>query len=231
MFVNFRDFKGNTAEALAKMIADMRKFGVQVAKNCKPEHLAKGWGEVVCHLIDELLNIELFRRDYQFLPPRMPADDEVDELTDSFVQEDDPALHGTQELHGIQIKTTTDKAHLAGGEDQSPSKVHRNKISSNIEETKVNFFDPSKYVDDPDFQKPEEDQIIEAKVDAVEWRAELDRVYYDLVEIEKDLEVLKMRGAGDLDDDIEECRRHVDLIVDMCAEIKGVCTRDVTKVF
>lgn len=64
VFVNFRDFKGQSGEALNKMIADMRKFGVQVAKNCKPEHLQKGWGEVVCHLIDELLNIELFRRDY-----------------------------------------------------------------------------------------------------------------------------------------------------------------------
>ena len=39
------------------------------------------------------------------------------------------------------------------------------------------------------------------------------------------------RGGGDLADDIEECRRHVDLIVEMCGEIKGVCTRDVTKVF
>lgn len=160
----------------------------------------------------------------------MPADDEALDLTDSFVMEDDPNLHGTQELHGIQIKTTTDRTNLAGGEDQSPSKVHKNKLAANIEETKVNFFDPSKYVDDPEFQKPEEDQIIEAKVDAVEWRAELDRVYYDLVEIEKDLEVLQ-RGGGDLADDIEECRRHVDLIVEMCGEIKGVCTRDVTKVF
>jgi len=50
----------------------MRKFGIQVAKNCKPEHLSGGSGEVVCHLIDELLNVELFRREYQFNVPKFP---------------------------------------------------------------------------------------------------------------------------------------------------------------
>jgi len=46
------------------MISDLRKFGINVAKNCRPEHLQLGHGEVVCHLIDELLNVELFRREY-----------------------------------------------------------------------------------------------------------------------------------------------------------------------
>jgi hypothetical protein len=49
------------------MIKDLKNFGINVAKNCRPEHLQVGYGEVVCHLIDELLNIELFRREYQFL--------------------------------------------------------------------------------------------------------------------------------------------------------------------
>lgn len=64
VFVNFRDFKGATGEALVKMITDLRKFGLNVAKNLRPEHLHQGHGEVVCHLIDELLNVELFRREY-----------------------------------------------------------------------------------------------------------------------------------------------------------------------
>jgi hypothetical protein len=51
-------------DAIDKMITELKKFGIQVAKNCKPEHLATGQGEVVCHLIDELLNVELFRREY-----------------------------------------------------------------------------------------------------------------------------------------------------------------------
>jgi len=45
---------------------------------------------------------------------------------DQTLLEDDPNLHGTQELHGIQIKTETDKRNLAGGEDSSPSKINRN---------------------------------------------------------------------------------------------------------
>ena len=66
---------------------------------------------------------------------------------------------------------------MAGGEDNSPSKIERNKKAGNIEETKINFFDPSVYEQHVPYAKPEEDQIIEAKVDAVEWRAELERVY------------------------------------------------------
>jgi len=62
--VNFKDFKGKTQDALEKMISDLKKFGIQVAKNCRTEHLSTGQGEVVCHLIDELLNVELFRREY-----------------------------------------------------------------------------------------------------------------------------------------------------------------------
>ena len=90
-----------------------------MAKNCKPEHLHLGHGEVVCHLVDELLNVELFRREYQFYPPKFPEEEDQGFLEDSNTSllDDDPNLHGTQELHGIQIKTETDKTHLAGGED------------------------------------------------------------------------------------------------------------------
>lgn len=97
---------------------------------------------------------------------------------DPSLMEDDPNLHGTQELHGIQIKTETDKRDLAGGDDNSPTKRERNRKAANIEETKINFFDPQAYAEQEAlYDKPEEDQIIEAKVDAVEWRAEVERVY------------------------------------------------------
>jgi hypothetical protein len=61
------------------MISDLKKFGISVAKNCRTEHLNTGQGEVVCHLIDELLNVELFRREYQFGMPKFPPDDAVDD--------------------------------------------------------------------------------------------------------------------------------------------------------
>lgn len=64
MFVNFKDFKSNVSEAFTKMLNDLKKFGSQAIKNCKPEQLKPGHGEIICHLIDELLNIELYRREY-----------------------------------------------------------------------------------------------------------------------------------------------------------------------
>lgn len=69
VFVNFKDYNGNTIDALTKMISDLKKFGSQAVRNVKPEVMALGYGEEICHIIDELLNIELYRREYQFNPP------------------------------------------------------------------------------------------------------------------------------------------------------------------
>lgn len=66
VFVNFKDYHGKVDEALTKLLADLKKFGSQAARNIKPETLAQGYGEDICHIIDELLNIELYRREYQF---------------------------------------------------------------------------------------------------------------------------------------------------------------------
>ena len=39
----------------------------------------------------------------------------------------------------------------------------------------------------------------------------------DLIMIEKDIELMKQRGVGSvLDEDIEECKRHTELIVELC---------------
>ena len=87
------------------MINDLKKFGVQVAKNCRVEHLINGNGEVVCHLIDELLNVELFRREYQFGMPKFPADEE-------FGDDNEPEgdhFDGTQEMFGIKIQQENNK--------------------------------------------------------------------------------------------------------------------------
>jgi hypothetical protein len=34
-----------------------------------------------------------------------------------------------------------------------------------------------------------------------------------------------------MDQGIEECRRHIELIVELCRDIKGTCHHDVRKVF
>ena len=49
-----------------------------MVKNFKPEQLELGYGEEICHLIDELLNIELYRRDYKFNAPIFPQEEEFD---------------------------------------------------------------------------------------------------------------------------------------------------------
>jgi len=40
------------------------------------DQLKQGWGENVCAVIDELLNLELYKREFQFKEPQFPPDEE-----------------------------------------------------------------------------------------------------------------------------------------------------------
>ena len=49
-----------------------------------------------------------------------------------------------------------------------------------MEETKSNFYDPSAYIDNDklySMEKNEEDEILEGKIDPIEWKREMDRAY------------------------------------------------------
>jgi len=48
VFINFKDFKGKTEEALMKMVSDLKKFGLPNVKNIKIENLRPGYGEIIC---------------------------------------------------------------------------------------------------------------------------------------------------------------------------------------
>ena len=58
-----------------KILGDLKKFGLPNVKNLKIENLRAGYGETVCQLIDELVNNELYRREFEFRPPEIPEDD------------------------------------------------------------------------------------------------------------------------------------------------------------
>lgn len=73
------------------------------------------------------------------------------------------------------------------------------KKSLQAEETKVNFFDPnSEGLNQTEMRgmlyditdKPEEQKILETRIDPLEWKQEIDRVYRDLSNLEKDIEIL-----------------------------------------
>ena len=51
------------------MVKDLKNFGLPNIKNIKKETLRPGYGEIVCQLIDELVNLELYRRDFEFTTP------------------------------------------------------------------------------------------------------------------------------------------------------------------
>lgn len=90
------------------MVNDLKKFGLPNINNIKIETLRPGYGEVVCQLIDELVNLELYRRDFEFQPPKFPAelDNQVsdEELDDDFNADD--KFQGKNEImNGIEIQS------------------------------------------------------------------------------------------------------------------------------
>ena len=121
----------------------------------------------------------------------------------------------------------------------------KNRIQNNAEETKINFFDPNSYDKgdneerDPNDKDQVDHEILEGKIDPSEWKKELERMYIDLDNIEKEIELSKQRGSGGIkgvnlgaiDQGVEECRRHIELIIELCKEIKGTCHHDVVKIF
>ena len=125
-------------------------------------------------------------------------------------------------INGIEIQT-----HAL----MSPSNTSKKKqlsLVTKAEETKVNFFNPN--LDDDRLSQDEEHQIIENKVDPLEWNKEVEAVYRDLVKIEQEIEIMKKQGSAS-SSDFEEFQRHLELIIEMCNDIKTSSHHEVRKVF
>jgi len=103
------------------------------------------------------------------------------------------------------------------------------------EETKINFFDPNGNREEEEEEEKEalDNQILEGKIDPAEWKKEIDRVYFELDTIEKEIELNRARGKGatSFEEEVEECRRHIELIIELCKDIKETCHADGRKVF
>jgi hypothetical protein len=129
------------------------------------------------------LNLELFRREFQFLQPIIPRDDEAQESDDAEDLDQGPE-DSVILINGGKIEAREIR--------ESPSKPTGN-TRIRIEETKMNFFDPSIYNNNKEYEmeKGEEDQILEGKIDPIEWMKEVDRVDQDLDNIERDVELAR----------------------------------------
>jgi hypothetical protein len=73
------------------MLGDLKKFGLPNIKSIKVENIRTGAGEIVCQLVDELVNLELYRRDFEFMPPSIPEEEE-DAVNSGDEEQDETAL-------------------------------------------------------------------------------------------------------------------------------------------
>ena len=128
------------------------------------------------------------------MPPKFApdlSDEEADEADDGTEDTNDSVIM----INGGQIQAREVKGNSP---DVINKAGHRSRINNiaNIEETKINFFDPTQYRDHGagelyELEKDEEDQILEGKIDPLDWRKEIDRVYQDLDNIEREIELNK----------------------------------------
>ncbi len=103
-FVPFKDFKGNVSEAMQKLVNDLKKFGYQGWRNLKIDQLKNGYGDQACDIITELINLELYRRDFKFLPPVFPPDEENDSGEEETQSHDfDTSSEAVFMIHGGRI--------------------------------------------------------------------------------------------------------------------------------
>ena len=57
-------------------------------------------------------------------------------------------------------------------------------------------------------------------MDPLEWKQELDRVYKELSNVEKEIDQAKQEGGDASCADYEEYRRHLELVLELCKDIK-----------
>lgn len=82
---------------MQKLCKDLKNFGYSNWKNIKIESIMNGFGDQVCDIITELINLELYRKDFKFLPPTFPEDE----------QEDDDNLDGVTSGSSINNNNST----------------------------------------------------------------------------------------------------------------------------
>lgn len=154
-------------------------------------------------------------------------------------QDQEDQFRGTSELiNGIEVQhhAAMSPSGLAG--QTSKKSKHASRFKASAEETKANFYDPNNEHNvevaanlyDTN-EAAEENAILEARIDPLEWKQELDRVYKELTNVEKEVEIAKREGGDASSADYEEYRRHLELVLELCKEIKESSTHEVRRVF
>lgn len=73
--------------------------------------------------------------------------------------------------------------------------------------------------------KNEEDLIMQGRVEPDEWKKEVERLTVELDNIEKEIELRRTRGIdmNSNEQDFEEGRKHIEMIVELCRDIRETC--------
>ena len=157
----FKDYKGNVIEAMTKLIKDLKSFGYSGWKTLTSESIKSCFGDQVCGVITELINLELYRRNFQFLNPIFPKEEEEEVEDDSFAQ-DSAGMKG-QEEGNEQYEFIINNGRIEPVEGEVKDSliyVDKKKKKPNlIEETKTGFYQVQWTGGDElyDLEKAEED--------------------------------------------------------------------------
>ncbi|CAI2384901.1 unnamed protein product [Moneuplotes crassus] len=167
-------FKTNKSseEAVKRLLADCKKFGVKFSSYFEEHQLLQGFGDSVCFLVDELLNRELIRRDYKFEAPIMQEDsDEESEIEEEKFDE----------ANIINIDKHQEKSKLSKAFNSS-MRIDNGRIT----QTTFGFKTDNRIMNNNTEQEPEDlmdldESMITCSIKPEEWKKEVLHVEKDLM--------------------------------------------------
>ncbi|CAD8192594.1 unnamed protein product [Paramecium octaurelia] len=158
----------NVEETARKLLVDIKAWGIKLPEQLGSPHISQGCGDMVCFILNDLLNRELIRVNFKFESPNFGKD-----LESSVIQVnkiDDEDLVEIQEEENENEEVEQDEL------TQSILFYHK---KYNNEQTDYN-------------QVPQDRQVIETKVAINEWTKEFNRVEKEFSKFEANLKVNKL---------------------------------------
>jgi len=175
IYPSFQKHK-TSQEAVKRLIADCKKFGIKSSRFYDEQEMMQGYGESVWYLINDLLNRELIRRDYKFEEPIINDDSddgndnlEEDKEDNNIIQANFNMSENSKSMNGKSIAKNNQMVVENGMITQTNFGLNMNEKLLNPNINAENNFD--------DFNE----SMINCNIDPNDWSKEWKRVEKDLM--------------------------------------------------
>ncbi|CAD8202906.1 unnamed protein product [Paramecium pentaurelia] len=157
-------YSNNLEDTARKLLLDIKAWGIKLPEQLGSPHISSGFGDMVCFILNDLLNRELIRVNFKFELPQFGDDLNNSNILNQQIQYDEQDL--PEELM-----------------EDDQDEVENDELTQSIL-----FYQKKFKTEQPDFnQIPQDRQIIQTKVAINEWMNEYNRVEKELNKFDTNL--------------------------------------------